>query len=340
MSSNQYLIDALTSRQIFIERYSKGESKRLLKQLNSLSSQLKTLINSEYERTKAISLAKKVETLTNKILTGYGGDLTKGLEAFAKEEAQFAGQAIVAATTATKYNAPSLNLINAILTKEKMELISGDTVKKLTVDQAITAFTKSKSKEIAQIVRDGATVGRTSQEIAREITSLVDTRTRQQAESLVRTVTNFTGGQARQATYKENDDVIVGEEYVATLDSRTTITCAGFDGKIFPIGEGPIPPIHWGCRSVRIPSIDPEFNLGAQVTGERASIDGPVSAQTTYGGWLKRQSHEVQDEVLGVERAKLFRSGKISIGNFTDDIGKVYTLDELKRLNPLAFPKE
>jgi hypothetical protein len=57
----------------------------------------------------------------------------------------------------------------------------------------------------------------------------------------------------------------------------------------------------------------------------------------TYGGWLKKQPASVQDEVLGIERAKLFRSGKLSIGKFTDDTGKVYTLDQLKKLEPLAF---
>jgi hypothetical protein len=63
--------------------------------------------------------------------------------------------------------------------------------------------------------------------------------------------------------------------------------------------------------------------------GERASMDGPVSNQTTYGGWLKGQSEEFQNDVLGPQRAQLFRSGKVKIDRFTDSNGRVLTLDEL-----------
>jgi len=218
-----------------------------------------------------------------------------------------------------------------------MKLLAGKKFTKVTIDQAAKQFAVNKSKEVAQIVRDGAVVGRTSQEVVGEITNLVSTRTRAQAEALVRTATNHMGAQARSATYKANDDVISGEEYTATLDSRVTISCSSLDGNIYNIGDGPQPPLHWNCRSVRVPVINPEFNLGSAITGERASMNGPVPGNVTYGGFLKRQSAEVQNEVLGVERAKLFRSGKLSIGKFTDDTGKVYTLDRLKELNPLAF---
>ena len=337
MSSNQKLMDSLTTRQIFIERYSKGEARRLLKHLQRLSNELQAHISTEYERVRAVQLARQVSRLTNAILTEYGADLTDGIKQFAKDEAEFAGQAIVAATSTNKFNMPSLRQIQAVLTKNPMKLIGGKETQSLTIDQAVKQFSKKKSREIAQLVRDGATVGRTSQEVARDINQLITTRTRQQAESLVRTATNHMGGQARSATFAANDDVIVGEEYTATLDGRTTVSCASLDGKVYPIGEGPQPPIHWACRSVRVPVVNPDYNVGADVTGERASIDGPVSAQTTYGGWLKRQGADVQDEVLGMERAKLFRGGKLSIGKFTDDTGKIYSLEELRRLNPIVF---
>ncbi len=58
-------------------------------------------------------------------------------------------------------------------------------------------------------------------------------------------------------------------------------------------------------------------------------MDGPVSNQVTYGGFLKRQSKEFQNDVLGPRRAELFRSGKLRIDQFTDDMGRTLTLDEL-----------
>ena len=337
MSSNQALIDSTTIRQILVQRYSKGEAKRLFKHLQRLSKELSDVVGTDYAVSRSVSIANKIQRISSEILNEYGDDLTDGVKQFAQKEADFAGRAMVAATTASEYAAPSVGQVLASLTDTKMELLAGKSTAKLTVDEAIKQFSTKKAAELGQIVRDGAITGRTLDEIAREITGFIDTRTKHQAESLVRTVTNHVGAQARAATYKENDDVITGEEYVATLDSRTTVSCAGLDGKVFPIGAGPMPPLHWSCRSVRTPIVNPKYNAAAAVTGKRSSIDGPVSAQTTYGGWLKKQSHAVQNEVLGIDRASLFRSGKLAIGKFIDDSGKVYTLEELQRLNPIAF---
>lgn len=335
MSSNQALIDALTLRQIFIERYSKGEAARLVQHLIELSARLQAVVGSQYDTMRAVALATQAQQITQVLLDEYGEDLYKGLEDFAEAEAEFARQAIVTATAAEAVSPGSLRQIQAAITKKPMKLISGKKTLEITIDQAAKQFSTNKARQVAQIIRDGATVGRTSQEVVREILNLVEARTPAQAASLVRTSTNHIGNIARNATYEANDDVVDGWEFVATLDSRTSITCASLDGNKYKIGEGPQLPLHWGERSVAAPTINPEYNLGSAIEGERASADGPVSAQTTYGGWLKRQSAEVQDEVLGVERAKLFRSGKLSIGKFTDDTGRIYTLEELKRLNDL-----
>jgi hypothetical protein len=40
---------------------------------------------------------------------------------------------------------------------------------------------------------------------------------------------------------------------------------------------------------------------------------------------------------LGIAKAKLFRDGKLSIGRFVDDQGRVLSLDDLRELEPLAF---
>jgi SPP1 gp7 family putative phage head morphogenesis protein len=337
MSSNNALIDAITLRQILIERYSKGEAKKLVKNLNRLSRQLKKTVDSDYGRVRAVRLAQQVEKITRTILNEYGDEMIVGLKEFGAEEAEFAKQTLLATTAAEAVSSPSLRQIQASITKVPMKLISGKKTQKLTIEEAVKKFSVNRSKEIAQIIRDGSLTGRTSQELVKDIQEIVNGKTKQQAGTLVRTATNHMGNIARSATYAANDDVIIGEEYTATLDSNTTITCAGFDGRIFDIGKGPLPPLHYGCRSVRVPKVNPKFDLGSNITGERASIDGPVSGSVTYGGFLKRQNAAVQNEVLGAERAKLFRSGKLSIGKFSDDSGKVYSLKRLKELNPLAF---
>ncbi len=51
----------------------------------------------------------------------------------------------------------------------------------------------------------------------------------------------------------------------------------------------------------------------------------------SYGDWLRKQPKAVQQEVLGVKKAKLFNEGGLSIDKFQDSTGKTYTLDELRQ---------
>jgi hypothetical protein len=112
--------------------------------------------------------------------------------------------------------------------------------------------------------------------------------------------------------------------------------CAGFDGQKFDVNEGPMPPLHWNCRSTRVPLVKESLRVPG-FSMERASMTGPVDAKVTYGGFLKRQSKEFQNEVLGPKRAALFRSGKVSISNFTDDNGRVLTLKQLAEKENLVL---
>lgn len=50
-----------------------------------------------------------------------------------------------------------------------------------------------------------------------------------------------------------NSALLPRELYVAVLDSRTTTICRSLNGKVYPVGTGPKPPLHFHCRSVRVP---------------------------------------------------------------------------------------
>jgi hypothetical protein len=60
-------------------------------------------------------------------------------------------------------------------------------------------------------------------------------------------------------------------------------------------------------------------------------MDGQVPASLTYPKWLKKQPKEIQDEVLGKSKAKLFRSGKLKITQFVDRRNRPLTLKELQK---------
>lgn len=61
--------------------------------------------------------------------------------------------------------------------------------------------------------------------------------------------------------YFDRSGMVQGYQYSAVLDGQTTEICKGLDGKMFKIGEQPIPPMHFNCRSILIPiTIGEDFN--------------------------------------------------------------------------------
>jgi len=163
---------------------------------------------------------------------------------------------------------------------------------------------------------------------------------RRNIESVVRTAVSQTVHDSSEEMYKLNSDVIKGVQIVATLDARTTEICMGYDGKIFDVGEGPRPPFHYNCRTTTIPVVKSWKGMGIKLKeapiGTRATMDGQVSGKLTYGSWLKTQSDGFQNDVLGPTRAELFRSGKVSIDQFTKD-GRLLNLAELRKREGLTY---
>lgn len=64
---------------------------------------------------------------------------------------------------------------------------------------------------------------------------------------------------------------------------------------------------------------------------------GQLPSSTTYSEWMSRQPVAFQDEVLGTTKARLFRSGKLTLDDFVDRAGRELPLAELRRRFPRAF---
>jgi SPP1 gp7 family putative phage head morphogenesis protein len=168
---------------------------------------------------------------------------------------------------------------------------------------------------------------------------------KRQATTVVRTAVNHVVTNAREETYKENSDVIKGVQFVATLDERTSYICIALDGRVFDIGEGPRPPTHHQCRSTTVPVVKSLKELGLSdkefPASTRASMNGQAADTTVYPEWLKKQSVETQNAVLGKKRGELFRSGKLDLRKFSCnspcDANASKTLKELEnfKLKPV-----
>ncbi|QDP53466.1 MAG: putative minor head protein [Prokaryotic dsDNA virus sp.] len=143
--------------------------------------------------------------------------------------------------------------------------------------------------------------------------------TRRELGTLVRTATDAFADLARVQIAIENP--LAGKEiYVAILDSRTTEQCSGLHGTVYSPDEGPRPPIHWYCRSTRVPLVG----------------DGP-NRIPCYREWLNRLSARDQDEILGPRQGASFRAGTLDLQNFREPNWRGIDLEALAKRESGVF---
>jgi SPP1 gp7 family putative phage head morphogenesis protein len=218
-----------------------------------------------------------------------------------------------------------------------------------TFGQQIASISILQQRRIKGIVKQGMTENKAMVNIARDLGRSGLLASTVQLQTLTRTAITETSNYVSNTTYKLNDDVVKGYQYVATLDSRTSLICARLDGKVYALTNknAPQPPQHFNCRSTTIPIIKSTNQLlntknnrlqKRKIAGlsdsRRASINGQVPAKTTYEEWLKNQSNEVKLAVLGNQkRVTLFNSGKVKFSQFSNKDGKLISLKQLEELS-------
>ena len=223
------------------------------------------------------------------------------------------------------------------------------------ISKAFRGIAVDQAEQFSQVVRNGLLTGETTPSIAKRLIGNLqfgeDAKTvRQlvaaggqatavadnQVMALVRTSINQVANTASQQVYEANQDITKKYRYVATLDSRTSSICAALDGQEFPYGKGPMPPQHFNCRSTTVPIIDPDI-LPPSTIAKRASADGPVPINTSYGQWLKDQPLSVQQDVLGPGKVPYFNrladkyGARDAMAKLVRDDGSELTLDQLRK---------
>ena len=177
------------------------------------------------------------------------------------------------------------------------------------VSKAFRGIATSQAEQFSQVVRNGLLTGETTPSIAKrligslqfgeeaktvgqiaaaggQLTQVADN----QIIALVRTSINQVANAASQQVYEGNQDITKKYRYIATLDTRTSAICRALDGREFDYGKGPMPPQHFNCRSTTVPVIDYKaLDIPPPPEGKRASMDGQVPGNITYGEWLKKK---------------------------------------------------
>ena len=163
-------------------------------------------------------------------------------------------------------------------------------------------------------------------------------QSQREQETFVRTGTNHVATTSRHLTYDQNEDIITGWRFVATLDGKTSLECQGLDGTRWALNEGPRPPRHPRCRSSDVCELKSWQELGFAIQepemGTRpAFAPAPSmglsarasSAQVTEQ--LRRQGYS-PDEIRDIKR------------RFSKQVPEKQTYGEFLRNQEAAFQDE
>lgn len=386
-TANEELQDALIRHQIFLLRFSRNVTSRVNTLLNNSEAELVATIKAKLAANKGLSTAVELQrlrtvtkALTDLRVTAWGAASKVLIDEVTNLVLQEPATTASIVTTVLPVQAtlalPTSSLLRSIATSLPFE---GRILKDWAKD-----LERADLRRIHGAVQTGMVAGESSQAIARRVIGTarrngidgVTQMTRRQVEAVTRTAVQHVSSNGRKLFYKENADIIAAEIYTATLDSRTTPICRGLDGKKFELGKGPHPPLHFSCRSLRLPVMDkttvgnrpakpftrkqllreyaaknnlkkvtsrndlPYGTKGAFDKFERTRVrqlTGTVPASTTYQQWLSGQPASVQTDILGVTKAKLFRKGNLTLDKFTNRAGDELTLPEMAKKHTEAF---
>lgn len=383
---NQEYYDALIRHQTYLIRYSGSIRNKITDLLNATEEDLAEKIRSRLQNAEGLTTASfaRLEKL-NKYIKETRTETWKQVEQVWNEDlTELVKQEPLMAASSLATVSPVI--LDTVIPETPLlkALVKSHPFEGRVLKQWATSIKDTDIQRIQDTIKIGMVQGESSADIARRVvgsaalkgTDGVTQITRQNAEAITRTAVNSLGNAARNEFFKANKDLFTKELYVATLDNRTTAVCRANDGKMFETDKGPIPPLHFNCRSLRVPVIDGEV-LGerpAKPTSERLllkqfaaqnklegitsrddlprgtkgafdefsrkqirALTGQVPAQTSYQQWLKTQSSAFQDDVLGKTKAKLFRDGGLELDKFVNRKGDELSLGQLAKKHEDAF---
>jgi len=336
--------DKLIRRQVFIQRFSASEARKLQETITRLYQSIQSRLLREPSASlevRLINVRRDLDIIMQQGFNEMSEDLKQLAFDFSADESDFSLRAMQLETR-VPLSVPGISQLQASLLDSALDIPIGPNT--LSLLDALNEFTTGRANEIRLAIGDGVLLGETTPQISKRVAELASGRHKAQAESLVRTIVNHTASMARKSVTVNNSELFEADEWVAVLDSNTTLICGGRDGRLYPIGRGPYPPAHWQCRSVRVPVLKPEFDTikDKAKRPQKGDKKGKVDRNTKFDGWLRGQPADFQDEYFsqfpdGLEKAALFRRGKLPIQAFRDETGRDFTLEQLRALEPIAF---
>ncbi|WP_151963637.1 minor capsid protein [Acinetobacter oleivorans] len=360
-SKDKTLIEVLTQHQAYLYRTSSQSVNELLTIFNAESALMLAMLRDlldELNDSEKVALASGQYTTTNlkeirDLISQWFTTINTSLpEAFAVSATALA---VYEANYTAKLYGGKIKQPNGeklYLAAKKIPLVGG-----ALVDELLSKIAESARQKVEYAIRDGIGSGKTNLEIVQRIRGTkrlnfedgILTSSNSDIDRTVRTVRSHVANQAYLDSFNK-----IGFEYVrlvATLDGRTSKLCASLDGTVWEINDPAkrVPPLHPNCRSILVP-VEKDGRLVGErpfvmderkvkdiPKDERSQLIGQLDANTTFKEFFKKTDDFFQKEWLGPKRYKLYKEGKFDFEKFFDPEGRLYTLDQLRKLDEQTF---
>jgi SPP1 gp7 family putative phage head morphogenesis protein len=361
MTSNQQILDNSISHQVDLQFYSNSVVNRIIALLNRTDADLFEQVTSALDRLPKESftverldaILASVRDLNAQAYRHVSNELNGELREFVAQEAAFQKDLFDDAIKTTV-------LTSSISAEQVYTAALARPFQGRLLREWLTGIEGSKAVKLRDAIRMGYVENQTVSEIVKRLrgTRALNYKdgileiTRRDAETVTRTAISHMASFTRERFFEANASVIKAIKWHSTLDARTSEVCRARDGKIYskehkPIGHslswlGGPGNAHFNCRSVGVAVTKSYKDLGINADSlspaTRASMDGQVPSDLTYGDWLKTKDKGFQDNVLGKTKAQLFRAG-MAIEKFENNKGKELTLAQLKERSAYYFKK-
>lgn len=352
-ASENDLTDTWLRHSVLLQRLSEGERRKFVPFLREIDAEIRARLGgvielTSYSRNRLERQLALIDEGVAQALDGFQLQLFDGLDALAKREVEFTGK-VLNDVVGVDFTLPGIQQVRAAIFTNPLSIKAGSLLKPFVKD-----WTAAERKAVTGAIRKGVFLGDTNAKIVQAIRGTPARQyqdgllevTARNARTIVHTAVAHVSSHARQATFDENSDIVAWVRWISTLDKKTCQQCRSLDRRVFAIDKGPRSPIHPFCRCTCIAVLADKY-AALMKGGTRASAGAAggkqVAADLDYYSWLKLQPPAFIEAAIGPKRAKLLIDGGLSAERFSalqlDRNFEPLTLDEMKRLEPLAFER-
>lgn len=323
--SNLYLFNLLFRHQVYLEGVKVGFASNFKRVISNLYDEFAKYIGqTQYDKLDGFTKAeinnfiRRFKLAQTHVYNQYTQQLIQLLKQFVSADLEVSNAIYSAVSGKPASEKPSLQADSLWATISNAPIPANG----MTISQMLNGFTSTSITKVSQQLMMGYANGDSGRDTLALIAGSNDAGFRDGLFTTFSNSNNSIIATALQHVSSILQSSIASEHYdeyqwVAILDSRTTLICRSRDGKVYVYGEGPLPPAHYNCRSKAVSLIN-----GKELHNIPA----------TFYAWLSNQPVDVLMDMLGSSMAARVIAGTPSVQDISiSDVVIPLTLDQFRK---------